>query len=139
MSVARELGVEDACEMVGRRTDVAADLAVSRVFALPSAREGVPTAVIEAMAAARPVVVTDVGHVGSVVRDGIEGFLVAPGDVEALAGRLHLLLTQPARAATMGRAARRTAKAHDVVAVAARLRSVLERAADRDGPPGGAA
>ena len=126
---AREAGVEDACEIVGFHADVAGDLAEARVFALPSGCEGVPTAMLEAMAAARPVVVTDVGHIRSVVDDGVEGFLVAPGDVGALADRLRTLLVDPVRARAMGAAARARARGHDVRTVARRLRSVLERAA----------
>ena len=127
--VARDAGVEDACEIVGFHSDVAGDIAAARVFALPSGCEGVPTAMLEAMAAARPVVVTDVGHIRSVVDDGVEGFLVAPGDVGALADRLRTLLVDPVRARAMGEAARVRARAHDVRTVARRLRSVLERAA----------
>ena len=126
---ARELGIEAACDVVGRRADVADDIAAARVFALPSGCEGVPTAMIEAMAAGRPVVMTDVGHVRTVVRDGVEGFLVAPGDIDALTDRLRILLTNASRAAEMGLAARARARAHDVHSAAVRLRCVIERAA----------
>lgn len=132
-ALAARLGVADACEWVGRRHDVAADLAASRIFALPSAREGVPTAVLEAMAAARPVVVTDVGHVRSIVEDGVEGYLVPVGDVPALADRLARLLRARAVASQMGRQGRRRAAGHDVAVVAGRLRTALERALAR--PP----
>lgn len=134
--LARELAMEDTCELVGRRSDVAGDLSTSRVFALPSGCEGVPTAMLEAMAAARPVVMTDVGHIRSVVRDGVEGFLVAPGDVDTLTDRLRTLLRDPLRATEMGLRGRRRAHAHDTRAVASGLRAVLEGAvarADRQG------
>ena len=126
LATALDLGA--ACEIVGRRVDVAADLAVSRIFALPSGCEGVPTAMLEAMAAARPVVMTDVGDVRSAVTDGVEGYVVPVGDVGALANRLRRLLADPSLADEMGRAARQRAMGHDVVAVAARLRGVLEQA-----------
>lgn len=118
-------GFARACELVGRRADVAGDLAASRVFALPSGCEGVPTAMLEAMAAGRPVVVTDVGHITSVVTDGVEGYVVPPGDIAALTDRLRRLVADPAAAGRMGLAARVRAKSHDVGAVAARLRDVL--------------
>lgn len=137
--LARDLGVLEACEWVGRRGDVAQDLAESRVFVLASGREGVPTAMIEAMAAARPVVMTDVGHVSHVVRDGVEGYLVAVGDVRALADRLGLLLADRERAIEMGRAGRQRAAMHDVSAVAGRLREVLEQAAAARPRPGAVA
>ena len=107
---------------------MAEDLAASRVFALPSGCEGVPTAMLEAMAAARPVVMTDVGHIRCVVREGVDGFLVAAGDVDALAARLRTLLLDPVRAAAMGLAGRARAREYDARAVASRLRVVLERA-----------
>lgn len=125
-ALAASLGMAEACEMVGRRVDVAGDLAASRVFALPSGCEGVPTAMLEAMAAARPVVMTDVGHVTSVVTDGVEGYVVTAGDVEALSDRLRTLLVDPARARRMGLDGRSRAAGHDVLAVASRLRAVLE-------------
>lgn len=128
-STADLLGLGTACEIVGRRADVAADLRDSRVFALPSACEGVPTAMLEAMAAGRPVVLTDVGHVRSVVRDDTDGFVVPPGDLATFADRVHRLLTDAPLAARMGAAARARAHIHDTHAVAARLRSVLESAA----------
>jgi glycosyltransferase involved in cell wall biosynthesis len=129
MAKAATLGIADACECVGRRADVAADLAASRIFALPSGCEGVPTAMLEAMAAARPVVMTHVGHVTSALRDGVEGYVVPAGDVPALTDRLRRLLLDPALAARMGVAGRARALEHDVVAIAGRLRLVLETAA----------
>jgi glycosyltransferase involved in cell wall biosynthesis len=141
-ALARELGIQDACELVGLRSGgsaVAGDIAASRVFALPSGCEGVPTAMLEAMAAARPVVMTGVGHIRGVVRDGVEGFLVAPGDIDTLTGRLRALLLNPERATAMGLAGRLCARRHDVRAVASRLRSVLGRAASGGDRRGAAA
>lgn len=126
--LAQTLGVAASCEWVGLRADVAEDLGQATVFALPSGREGVPTAVIEAMAAARPVVVTDVGHVRTVVLDGANGYIVPVGDTDALARRLGELLDDRAHAATMGRHGRERATAHDVTVTAGRLRAAIERA-----------
>lgn len=131
MALARELRMENACELVGRRADVLADLQASRVFALPSGCEGVPTAMLEAMAAARPVVMTDVGHIRGAVEDGVEGFIVPPGDIAALTARLRTLLTNPKLAAAMGRAARARVHAHDPRVVAARLRRSIEETVAR--------
>jgi glycosyltransferase involved in cell wall biosynthesis len=93
----------------------------ARVVALPSSCEGVPTALIEGMAAGRPVVATNVGHVASIVDEGVEGFLFDPGNVATLAERLTWLLSDRAAAARMGQAARRRAASHDVGFIARHL------------------
>ena len=127
--LARDMGVSDGVSFAGLVADVAAELREARVVALPSSCEGVPTALLEGMAASRPIVATSVGHVGSVVDDGVEGFLCPVGDVDALASRIALLLSNPGSAAMMGAAARRRAAAHDVGAVARQLLTTLRKAA----------
>jgi len=90
-TLAAELGVRDRSHFVGYREDVGELFASFDVVALTSANEGTPVTLIEALAARRPVVATDVGGVGDVVKDGASGFLVEPGDVEAMAERLSRL------------------------------------------------
>lgn len=124
-AAAREAGVADRFVLAGHSRDVAAELAGSRVVALSSASEGVPTALIEGMAAGRPVVTTDAGHVRAIVDEGVEGFIVPVGDVAALADRLSRLLGSRPLAAEMGARGRRRAAAHAVEAVAERLSAVL--------------
>jgi glycosyltransferase involved in cell wall biosynthesis len=77
------------------------------VFALPSHFEGLPNAVLEAMAAELPCVVTGVGAIPDVVRDGYNGFIVEVGAVAQLRDRLADLLADPARARRMGALSRR--------------------------------
>lgn len=128
-ALAANMKLADAVSLTGGLADVAPDIARARVMALPSSCEGVPTALLEAMAAGRPVVAARVGHVASIVDDGVEGFLIAPGDVGALAERLTRLLTRPALAATMGQAARARAGSHDVSVIARALLDSLTAAA----------
>jgi glycosyltransferase involved in cell wall biosynthesis len=71
------------------RAEMAAQLAWADVFLLPSMCEGSAIAVYEALAARLPVVCTP--NTGSVVRDGVEGFIVATRDVDAIVERLELL------------------------------------------------
>ncbi len=79
------------------------------VFAMPSAREGLPIALLEAMACGLPCVASRLpGATGVMVEDGVNGWLVPPGDVSALADRLAAVLRNPDEAKTMGAAARRT-------------------------------
>jgi glycosyltransferase involved in cell wall biosynthesis len=82
----------------------------ARVFVLPSHWEGHPKALLEAMACGLPVIVSDVPGSREVVRDGLDGLVFPPGDVGALARRLRAVLTDPALAQRLGRAARRSAE-----------------------------
>jgi L-malate glycosyltransferase len=77
------------------------------VAVLSSRSEGMPNTVLEAMAAARPVVATAVGDVPALVRDGVTGLLVPPGDATALAAAIGRLLKDPPAAAELGAAGRR--------------------------------
>jgi len=104
--LAHELGIIRDCLFLGYQDDVAPFYAAFDALVLPSANEGTPVSAIEALAAGRPVVATRVGGVPDVVRDGIDGFLVDPGDVEALAERLARLAADPALARQMGEAGR---------------------------------
>jgi glycosyltransferase involved in cell wall biosynthesis len=129
MAFARHLGVEDGVTLAGLLRDVAPEIAAARVVALPSSCEGVPTALLEGMAAGRPVVATSVGHVASIVEDGVEGFLIPLGHITTLAERLTRLLEDPALAFRMGRAARARAARHDVRVIAKHWLQALRAAA----------
>lgn len=81
-------------------------LARASVYVLPSYNEGLPVSVLEAMAAGLPVVSTPVGGIPEAVVDCVEGYLVQPGDVVALADRLGRLLADTELRSRMGDAAR---------------------------------
>jgi glycosyltransferase involved in cell wall biosynthesis len=106
---AHELGVATSCFFVGYQEDVARWYAACDAFALASANEGTPVVVIEALAAGLPVVSTRVGGVADVLSDGVDGFLVEPGDMHALAARLEQLAREPELRARMGETGRRRA------------------------------
>jgi glycosyltransferase involved in cell wall biosynthesis len=107
---ARDLGVADRVRFLGRRDDVPALLAAVDVLVLPSWIEGLPLVVLEAMAAGVPVVATDVGGTPEAVADGETGVLVPPRDVDALAGAIDALLSDPERARRLGAAGRERAR-----------------------------
>jgi len=88
---------------VGRldHTDALAALASCAVFVLPSRTEGVPRVILEAMAAGRPVVASDVGGIPYLVRHGETGLLFPSGDAVALAAQLERLLSDPDLAARL--------------------------------------
>jgi glycosyltransferase involved in cell wall biosynthesis len=102
----RELGILDRIEFLGYRDDVPALLAQSDVSVLTSVKEGIPRALLEAMAMEVPVVGTRVVGTEETVRDGETGYLVEYGDAPALADRLAKLAADPALRERLGRRGR---------------------------------
>lgn len=86
--LARELSVEKKIHFLGFRQDIPWLLAASDGFVLSSSWEGMPNVVMEALAAGKPVVATNVGGVPELVIDGKSGYLISPGSPEALAGAM---------------------------------------------------
>ena len=105
-ALARDLGVEDSTYFLGRCENVAELLSISEVCVLSSKAEGFSNSILEYMAAARPVVVTDVGGAREVVVEGETGYLVPSGDDTTMAARLIALLRDPEKARLMGRTGR---------------------------------
>ncbi len=102
--IAADLGA--SFRLLGMRPDVPELLAAADLFVLPSLWEGLPMALIEAMAAGLPVVATDVSGTRGVMLDGETGLLAPPGDAAALGWAIATLLAAPERAAHMGAAGR---------------------------------
>ena len=96
------LGLREAVRMLGWRRDDAEIMRCLNVFVLTSLWEGLPRVYLEALASGVPVVGTRVDGVSEVVREGINGYLVDPGDVPALADRVLSLLGDPEAAVRMG-------------------------------------
>lgn len=103
---ADKLGVAKRVSFLGARKDVAQLLPHFDAFVLSSLSEGLPLALLEAMAAARPVVATAVGEVPALLSAGPAGVVVPPAAPAALAEALASVLEQPRLAAALGRAAR---------------------------------
>lgn len=111
--MARGVGLGDRhVRFLGHRVDVPDLLAASDIFVLPSITEGMPLAVLEAMAQRLPVIATPVGGVPELLESGREGFLVPVEDVAALADRMAELIEDPARREHMGRAGFRRVEQH---------------------------
>lgn len=104
---AHHLGVAERVIFAGRRDDVPAILRIAEVFVLPSDREGLPGAVLEAMATGLPCVVTRVA--AAPVVDGVTGSVIPPNDADALANAVVRLLRDQGLRVAMGRAARQRA------------------------------
>jgi glycosyltransferase involved in cell wall biosynthesis len=130
-NLADELDLGNRLNLLGLRDDVGEVLATADLFVHPSLSEGLPLAILEAMAAGLPIVATRVGGVPHALDDGRAGLLVPPGDPPALEAALRALLQEPARAAELGRAAH--ARARSVYSLAAMTDRYLEIYALRGG------
>ena len=104
---ARALGVEARITVTGFQANPFPLIDACDVVALPTLRDPFPIALLEAMALRKPVVSTAVGGVPEMIVDGETGFVVPPGDVDALAARLDALLQDRERRRVMGEAGRR--------------------------------
>jgi glycosyltransferase EpsD len=100
--LAASLGLAGCTYFLGRVTEVRELLAATAICTLTSKAEGFSNAILEYMAASRPVVATNVGGAAECVREGVTGFLVPSGDDAAFADRVVQLLEDPARGASMG-------------------------------------
>ena len=120
---AERLGMADAVKFTGwvGPSGKRALLESAAVLAAPCYDAALPLSLIEAMAAAVPVVAARVGGIPELVVNGVNGFLIAPGDSASLARTLRSLLADPALAARLGTAARESV----------RLRHAAERALPR--------
>lgn len=126
--LAARLGLGAHVHFTGRCARVAELLAASDVCVLSSTAEGFSNAILEYMAAARPVVATDVGGAREAVVEGETGHLVAPGDDEAMAASVVGLLRDPVRAREMGeRGRRRVAAEFSCEAQLARTEALYRR------------
>jgi len=119
------LTADGALEYLGHLDDVRAALAACHVFVYPSHGEGMPRAVLEAMATGRPVVTTRAPGCSETVDEMVSGCLVPPGDASALAAAMECYLRRPELIVTGARAARTKAErrfdAHDVNAAFIRV------------------
>ncbi|HWS87149.1 MAG TPA: glycosyltransferase [Pyrinomonadaceae bacterium] len=126
--LASRLGIADVVFFTGRCTRVGALLAASDVCVLSSTAEGFSNSILEYMAAARPVVATDVGGAREAVVEGETGHIVPAGDDERMAARITDLLRDPARAREMGERGReRVEEQFSCDAQLARTEALYER------------
>ena len=104
---ARDLGIGENVVFLGHREDTLELMQALDIFVLPSLSEGIPMALLEAMAASRAVVASRVGGIPEIVDDGVEGILVEPMDVTRLAESCLRLIDSPETAMKMGELARK--------------------------------
>lgn len=118
----KRLGLGDYVVLTGHREDIPEILNTTDIFVLASTKyEGIPQVVLQAMAVRTPVVATDVGGIGEVVKDGVTGFLVEPCNPKALAEGILNILHEP------GEARRLTEKGRQLVERGYGLETMVER------------
>lgn len=124
--LAVRLGLDSSVDFLGFRPDVEEIHAAGRIFVLASESEGLPIAMLEAMSAGLPAVVSEVGEIPSFVVDGLVGVTFPVGDIEALTDRLGALLEDDSGRAAMGAAAARMVRERvSVEAVAEKYRELF--------------
>jgi glycosyltransferase involved in cell wall biosynthesis len=126
--LAQRLKIDNSLFFLGQRQNVPELLAAMDVFVLTSQSEGMSNAVMEAMAAGLPCVVTDAGDCRQLVRDGETGFVVPIGDEEKLADRIALLLRDEESRKHMGLEGREHVKTFDVNIMVDRYKEVYRMA-----------
>ncbi len=119
LSEAALWGVADQVRVLGQRDDVPDLLAAADLFAMPSLWEGLPLALLEAMLSGTACIASEVSGIPEAIRDGQEGLLVPPGDVDGLAAALTTVIGDDALRERMARAARERALAEFTVGVMA--------------------
>ena len=105
-ALVRKLGLTSHVHFAGFQPSVYPHLAALDIYVHPALMEGFGIAVLEAMAMRKPVVTTAIGGLPEIVLDGETGVLVPPGDSDALARAVSLLLRDPARRGELGAAGR---------------------------------
>jgi glycosyltransferase involved in cell wall biosynthesis len=105
-SLAAKNNLSDKVIFTGKQSNVRDWLELMDIFVLPSLDEGMPLALLEAMAAGRPVIASRVGAIGQIMADGRGGMLVTAGDGEALAKAILKLLDEPVAAGNLAKQGR---------------------------------
>lgn len=102
----KKIGLEEKVKFWGYQQDVFEFLQMSDLFVLPSISEGMSNALLEAMACGLPIVATEVSGSADLIEDGMNGFLVKPGDIKGLAKAIENILKDEKMAKMMGEANR---------------------------------
>jgi glycosyltransferase involved in cell wall biosynthesis len=126
---AQQLGIADRVSFLGWVSveEVSRQMRATHLFVLPSYQEGLPMAIIEAMANALPVISTPVGSIPDMLLDGVTGLLVPPGNPAALSNALERLLASPQLRASLGANARKLyLRDFTVAAMCDRLQAVFD-------------
>ena len=123
-ALARRLGLADRLHFAGFRSDIPVVLGVLDVAVMASLTEGFPVALVEAMAAGKPIVATAVGGISEIIRHEGNGLLIPPADPAALAAAIVRTLGDRVLRARLGRAARERSQAFSIQRTVAALQAI---------------
>lgn len=108
----KELGLGEKVFLLGLRHDIPYILNSIDLFVLPTLQEALGTSFVEAMAMGKALIGTDVGGVGELIKDGVNGYLVKPDSPSVLANAIIRMLEDKKKAETMGRQGMEMVKKH---------------------------
>lgn len=129
-----ELGLQQNVKLLGFRNDPERIIALADVCVLSSFREGLPRAVVQYLAAGKPMVVSDLPGLSEVVTHGKNGMIVAPDDIGALTrGVVNLLTNEPQRDYLAARASRSEIGSWDAAIMAQQIENVYAALLERHG------
>lgn len=124
----KQYGLTNRIEFLGMRHDIQELMQQSDCLLVPSRWEGLPIAILEAMANGLPVIASRVGGIPEVIQDDVNGMLVPAEDVQSLRSQLEEIIRNPGRLATMGDSARETAiKNYSIEVTAQRHHTIYDR------------
>ncbi|CAB4644972.1 unannotated protein [freshwater metagenome] len=118
------MALGDRVLLLGQRDDAVAVLGACDAFVMASKNEGLPVAIMEALALGLPICATSVGGIPEAVTDGVEGQLVPPSDSESLASALTRLATDPALRDHLGAGARAAGQRYDIRTAVTRIEEI---------------
>jgi glycosyltransferase involved in cell wall biosynthesis len=134
---AKDLGIDKEVRFAGSRRDIYPFLSIMDLFVLPSLWEGMGTAIVEAMAAGRPVVASDIPPLREIIPSSELGLLVPPGDAKALERAVEQLLKEKGRSERMGKLAREYAEStFSIQGVVSEYQDLFAEAEDAPPRPG---
>lgn len=129
----QELGLQDRVRFIEQEENVDDLVAASDLFVAPFLSERFSSVgIVEAMALGKPVIATDLGEQREIVRDGANGFLVQPGDVDQLADALHRTLSNPDLLERLSSQARSDAEEYSTRSYARTLEDLYTELAEED-------
>lgn len=123
-----DLGLSDNVKLLGFRTDISELCCCADMFVFPSRQEGLPVALMEAMASGLPCVVSDIRGNTDLIDDGKGGFLCKPNDVNGFAKKVRMLLSDRDLSTSMSVYNINKLKKYDISAINIQMKKIYQKA-----------